>query len=385
VVFLDRQTGRIDQSVPRWRMLDVVRELVSRTSAEAPGLRGAYQRSLRAFVSRASRDMGREDTWFRVLAAEEPNVLTALQWAEQHQDAESLLGLGCGMWQYWQAAGALTEGRRWLSAGLRMEPAASLGLRMKALWGSGWLAYQQGDYSAAAAAGRHLEELASTAGGPDARRNALTLLGMVAIADERPVEAVTLLGRALALARDLGQPWILAASLLNVGLAHLAARDPDEARTAVGEALRRYSDIGDERFHARCLGYLGLISLLENDLARAHTLLAQSLTAFYAVDEPAGMAEGLAGLAAVHAASGDMARAAMVAGAGERLRESIAGRALPLDRRTTERHLEAARGSLGHDRWEQQLGRGRGLGVDEAVALACQAAGSAHRTHARHT
>jgi hypothetical protein len=186
------------------------------------------------------------------------------------------------------------------------------------------------------------------------------------------------------LARDLDQPWILAASLLNLGLAHLAGTDPDRARTAVGEALRRYAAIGDERFHARCLGYLGLISLLENDLPRAHTLLAQSLTAFYAVDEPAGMAEGLVGLAAVHAASGDTARAAVLTGAGERLRESIAGRALPLDRRTTERHLEAARRSLGQERWAQEVHHGRGLRLDEAVALASRPGGSAQRPPSPH-
>jgi predicted ATPase/DNA-binding XRE family transcriptional regulator len=361
------------EGVPRWRMLDVVREIVSRASDLGPELRASYQRAVLALVTRTLQDIGREARWFRVLASEEPNVRTALRWAQQQADAEGVLRLGCGMWQYWQAAGALTEGRQWLSIGLAMEPAASDEARMTALWASGWLAYQQGDYAAAAAAGAELDALAADAGGPAERRNALTIRGIAAIAEERAADAIALLTDALALARGLDQPWILATSLLNLGLAQMAAADPAGARVSVGEALGRYAEIGDERFHARSLGYLGLISLMEEDLPRAHTLLTKSLAAFHEVGEPSGMAEGLVGLAAVHAASGGMSRAAMLAGAAERIRQGIAGRGFPPDRRTTERHLAAARAALGPDGWDDDFARGRGLSLDEAVALGVEA------------
>jgi hypothetical protein len=85
------------------------------------------------------------------------------------------------------------------------------------------------------------------------------------------------------------------------------------------------------------------------------------------------MAEGLVGLAAVHAASGGMSRAAMLAGAAERIRQGIAGRGFPPDRRTTERHLAAARAALGPDGWDGDFARGRGLSLDEAVALGVEA------------
>jgi predicted ATPase/DNA-binding XRE family transcriptional regulator len=362
-----------DMVMPRWRMLDVVRDIVSRSDEKAPELRDAYVGAMLSFTSRTSRALGQEDTWFRVLATEEPNVLTALRWAEEAQDAETVLRLACSVWQFWQAAGALTEGRRWLATGLQLEPPASSYIRMTALWGSGWLAYQQGDYTAAAAAGTELSQLASTDGGQAERRNALTLLGMVAIADERSEEAVELLEGALSLARTLDQPWLLATSLLNTGLARLAAGHPEDARIAVGEALRRYAEIGDERFHARSLGYLGLISLLDNDLDRARALLAKSLAAFHTVGEPAGMAEAFIGLAAVHAAKGERQHAALLAGAGERLREGIAGRALPLDRRTTEKHLETARASLAPEVWDEAMRRGRELQLEDAVHLATDA------------
>lgn len=361
------------EGVPRWRMLDVVRELVSRAGDLDPEVRASYQRAVLGLVTRTLQDVGREDTWFRVLASEEPNVRTALHWAQRQADAEGVLRLGCGMWQYWQAAGAFAEGRQWLSVGLAMEPAASDEARMTALWATGWLAYQQGDYEAAATAGAELDALAADAGGPAERRNALTILGIVAIADERSADAIALLTEALALARGLDQPWILATSLLNLGLAQMAAADPAAARDSVGEALGRYAEIGDERFHARSLGYLGLISLTDGDLPRARTLLARSLAAFHAVGELSGMAEGLIGLAAVHAASGGMSRAALLAGAADRIRQGIAGRGFPPDRRTTERHLTSARAALGPDGWDEEIARGRGLSLDEAVALGVEA------------
>ena len=368
LVLLDR-SARPGEPVPRWRMLDVVRDHVARSSGAGERRRAAYLDSMLALVSGTWEDVGREQTWFAVLAREEPNVLTALRWAEQDRDAETLLRLAGGMWQYWQTTGALSEGRHWLSTGLQMTPPASPEARMTALWGIGWLAYHQGDYPAAREAGTELERLASEAGGHAERRNALTVLGMVAIADERTPDAVDLLDRALALAQDLGRPWILATSWLNLGLAQLNAGRAEEARGAVGEAMRRYAEIGDDRFHARCLAYLGLTSLLEGDLPRAHTLLVQSLATFQAVGEPGGTAEGLIGLAAVCAAAGDAARASVLAGAGERLRESIAGQPLPFDRSTTERHLDEARTSLGPALWEEGMIRGRALSTDEAILL----------------
>jgi predicted ATPase/DNA-binding XRE family transcriptional regulator len=370
LVVLDRSLGQAD-ATPRWRMLDVVREFVlARSEPPDAVLRGACQQALLELLSQATEQVGHEQAWFGLLAGEEANVRAALVWAEEDQDAETLLRLACGMWQFWQARGALVEGRQWLATGLGITPVASDETRMNALWGSAWLAYQQGDHLAAESAGLELTRLASGPGREAARRNAVTVLGIVALTNDRSDDAVDLFSQALTIARGLDRPWILATSLLNLGMAHLSAGDADAARESVGEALQRYADIGDERFHARCLGYLGLTSLVEGDPLRARALLARSLMQFHALDEPAGTAEGLAGLAAVHAATGQYSSAATLAGAVERLRATYAGQGLPLDRRITDRHLEAARLELGATAWHRELHRGRHLTLDEAVELA---------------
>jgi predicted ATPase/DNA-binding XRE family transcriptional regulator len=366
LAFLDRD------DVPRWRMLDLVREfLLGPRPHEVPAdVRAGYQAYYLDLLSRASASVGREDEWFDVLSAEQVNVRTALIWAAEEHDAETLLRLANGMWQFWQASGNLTEGRRWLERGLSGRPTARNETRMTALWGLGWLAYHQADDGAAEAAAEELDTLAVSHGDDGALRNAATIKGMVAISREEPAKAVRLLEEALDLAQGLGRPWILATSRLNLGLARLDAGQPERARAVIGAALRTYEEIGDERFRARCLGYLGLTSLIEGDPDRAGALFRQSLRIFSDLGEPGGTAEGLVGIAAVEAAGGHPARAATLAGAADVLREGFAGRELPLDRRISARYLALAERELGTGAWAAARRRGRDVPLEDAVALA---------------
>lgn len=368
----ERSLVQLDQGAPtaRWRMLDVVREVTVALEPARPERRTAYVQYHQRLLEDVSSQLGRERDWFEVLAAEEPNVRTALLWAQSDGDATRLLGLATRMWQFWQSRGGLVEGRHWLTSGLAMQPAAEPGLRATALWGLAWLAYHQGDDAAAASASRDLTDLAEELDEPTARRNAETVAGMLAIAEDRPVAAVAHLSEALTIARGMDTTWILATSMLNLGLGQLALGQPQQARAVLGDALALYEGFGDERFHARCLGYLGLTSLLEDDPDRAAALFAQSLRAFAELAEPAGTAEGLAGMAAVAAATGEATRAATLGGAAERLRDTVAARELPLERRTAAQHRARAEHALGPHRWAAAWDTGRELSPESAVSLA---------------
>jgi tetratricopeptide (TPR) repeat protein len=261
-------------------------------------------------------------------------------------------------------------GRRWLEAGLSIRPSASDPTIMTALWGLGWLAYHQADEIAAEEAAVRLADLAERHQDDRARRNAFTLRGMVAIARDRGTEAVDLLEDALSLARRVGERWLLGTSKLNLGLAYLCVGNTDRARAGIGEALRAYEEIGDQRFHARCLAYLGHAGLIDRDPDRAGALLRNSLTAFRDLAEPGGTAEGLVGVAAVHALQGNATRAALLAGAADRLRDSYAGRQLPLDERVSGRYLAVAETLLGPEEWSRAWAEGRELRLDSAIDLA---------------
>jgi predicted ATPase len=369
LLFLDASSE--GSSVPRWRMLDVVRQFVqgrSRAMVE-PGIRTAFLQFYVRLIAELASEVGREE-WFGQLAAEDANLKTALTWAAEDRDAETLLRLCGGLWQFWQTRGELTEGRRWLEAGLSIRPLASDATIMTALWGLGWLAYHQADEAAAEDAAVRLADLAERHQDDRARRNALTLRGMVAIARDRGTEAVDLLEDALSLARRVGERWLLGTSELNLGLAYLCVGNTDRARAGIGEALQAYEEIGDQRFHARCLAYLGHAGLIDRDPDRAGALLRNSLTAFRDLAEPGGTAEGLVGLAAVHALQGNATRAVLLAGAADRLRDSYAGRQLPLDERVSGQYLAVAETLLGPEKWSQAWAEGRELRLDSAIDLA---------------
>jgi hypothetical protein len=118
------------------------------------------------------------------------------------------------------------------------------------------------------------------------------------------------------------------------------------------------------------VGYLGLAALLDGDAERAGALFRQSLTAFRDLGEPAGLAEGLAGLAAVAAAMREPAAAATLGGAAQRLRDTVAARELPLERRVAARYLEPAAEQLGRETWDHTWRRGADLRIEDALAQA---------------
>jgi hypothetical protein len=78
----------------------------------------------------------------------------------------------------------------------------------------------------------------------------------------------------------------------------------------------------------------------------------------------------MAGLAAVAAASGDPGMAATLAAAADRLRETVAARELPLERRALAPYVARAQHELGTAEWHRAWHGGRELDRSAAVSLA---------------
>lgn len=314
--------------------------------------------------------VGNEEEWYAVLDADEANLDVALRWADDAADGASVLRLATGLWQYWQARGALDKGRGWLERGLAEPATSDQAARLRALWGLAWLAYEQGDDEGASTAGIAMTRLAEETGDPVAHRNAHTVAGIVALATERNDDALREFDQALAFARAADVRWLLATSHLNLGIASLVSSTPEEARTEIATALAHYEDLGDERFRARCLGYLALANVTEGKPEQARALYVQSLAVFEDLAEPKGTAEGLTGLATVAAATGDARRAALLAAAAERLRETTTGRAMPVERRIAAELLARASSAVTRQAWESWWVEGRAMRLQDAITLA---------------
>lgn len=362
-------------SEARYRMLDTIREFAQEQlslSGEAKAMQRRHAEYYLRFAQQAAPALegGQLSEWHHRLELEEENIRAALHWLMESGEMEFVLRLAGSIWRYWQRQGNLGEGRRWLEAGLTKGKNVSKEVRANALWGAIWLAYHQGDYVRANNESVEYLPLAQELNDPLSVRNALTGLGVTAVALGRYNEGVTYLRESLEICRGIGKNWHLGTSLLNLGrtLAHLG--DSQEAELLLEEALTVYRQLGNKAFVARTEGYLGYSALLRKDYELAENYFRQSLREFYELHETMGIAEGLEGLAAVCAVTHRADRTARLAAAAGVIRETIAARPLPLDQATFQAYVEQARNTIHSNVWQGAWEEGSIMSTEQAVTFA---------------
>lgn len=316
----------------------------------------------------AGADFGRaaQEPSFRVLETEHDNLRAALGWTIGRHQAEPALRLAGALWQFWMSQGHHSEGRMWLRRAMAVEPAGSTRARVKALWGTAWLAYHQGHYDEMEELSEELLPLARTQSEPIDLRNALTVQGMVAMARGRYAEALAPLREALDICRRLGPSWLLATSLLNLGMASLHVGETGSASKLLAEARAQYDLLGDRHFSARAIQQSG------------HLALVLGTT-----PQPSPSSSPASACTETSATCGAWPRACRVCAHATRpmawsngppaspnteaIRERLATRPLPFDRDLTDRYLAQARTAVDHDMWRAATAKGRAMPLDQAI------------------
>jgi predicted ATPase/transcriptional regulator with XRE-family HTH domain len=359
----------------RFRMLDTVREYAAdRLSARVGASTDFERRHAQYFLALAEeaepklRESGHEAAVHHLLT-ERDNLRVALDWALEHGDVQIALGLAGSLWMFWRLIGAFSEGRAWLDRVLAMDAVGSESFRAAALWGSGWLAYQQADYGVTAMRGEELARWARDACDSAALRNGVTLLGQERLAASDFEAAAELFDEALQIARSGGSPWLLATSALNRSVAALHMADLATAGALLSEAESLYRQVGDDRFVARVWLQLAYLALLAENTGRARGLVVRGLSQASELSDQWGIAEQLDGVAAVLASEGDWHGAATVAGAADAAWRRMGASPHPTDRRSTDRWLGPVLQASG-EAGAAAFDRGRALGLDAAVAYA---------------
>ena len=366
----------------RYRMLEVVREYAGdrlRERVKQPRLRELGHRHARQMLAIAEEaEPNLTGSGHRVaverLSGELDNLRAALTWILSGGDVAMALRLTGAIWMFWRAVGAFSEGRAWLDEALSMDPAGHPNERARALWGAGWLAYQQGDFAATAARATELLEWSRSASDPVATRNGVTLRGQERLAEGDYSSAIGYFDEALRIARELDPSgWMTATSLLNRSVAAIHNGDPARARAMLDEAREIYERLGDDRFVARVMLQLSYLALLEGETSDARDLTVAALEAVAALGDRWSVAEQLDGLTAILAAAGDWEHAAQLAGAAESLWGSIGARPHPADRAFTERWLVPALEGAGAGKGQAAVAKGRDMAMSAAISYALAA------------
>jgi len=359
----------------RYRMLDTVRAYAAARLGARVGPRdvlalerrhAGHFRALAEDAEPHLRAAGQQ-AWANRLATERDNLRAALSWAMANAETELALAIAGALWMFWRLTGAFAEGRTWTDQALAMNGGGAA--RAKALWGAGWLAYQQEDFAETSRRGEELSSMGRAGGDRAATRNGVTLLGQARLAAGDFEGAARHFDEALGLAREGDSAWLLAASCLNRAVAAEHAGELDTARPLLAEAERLYRELGDERFVERVWLQLAYVALLENDVTTARDLVVPGLSGAAERGDRWAVAEQLDAMAAVLAAGGRWRAAAITAGAADVTWESIGAARHPAERLAVERYMLLALAAAGGDAVAAGA-EGRRLGLDEAAVYA---------------
>jgi non-specific serine/threonine protein kinase len=396
-------------------MLETIREFAREqleASDEAKEIRRAHRMFYLQLAETAEAQFNGPEqlVWLERLTGDHENLRTALRFTLDQGDAEAALRLSAALWRFWFWRGHLKEGRGWLEQALTISQGVESSARARALGCLGFLTSNQGDFARAEAWCTQGLELAqrlndresqaiafmglghaATWGGDPAlaqRRfeqslalyrelgdewgiaTTLTYLGNIAFFGAEYSVARVLLEEALGLFRKISQTWGIAVALYSLGLALLSQReDYLLARAYLQEALEILRGLGDLRGLIRVAAGLGRLALDKHDLAMARVHWQEGLLLAQEVGDQWAVAHCIDGFASLSALERRTDLAARLFGAADGLRERLDAR-LPLAFQDwRDRELAVARSSLSDVAFEAGFREGRGLTLDQTLAL----------------
>ncbi|HEU5348712.1 MAG TPA: tetratricopeptide repeat protein, partial [Ktedonobacterales bacterium] len=393
LAYLDRIASLVDKSLlrqyddeegeSRFSMLETIREYGMEqlaASSELPLAQDAHTAYYTDLAEQAARSLTRADqrAWLDRLEHEHANMRIALRWAHDSQNYLMALRLAAALWRFWYVHGYLNEGRTWLVSLLEQtanrqgarngaDNGAWLAARARVLAGAATLASTQGDLRQTATFGEECLALCRASGDREGLAIALTLLGFLAVQQDRIAAAAALAEEALAVSRELDDPWILARALSCLGQVAYCQAQYERARALFEECLLLNQRSGSLSHSAIQIIYLGHTARAQGDLDGALAHYREALRLSRELGDKVRIERELAAIATIMAARGQMKRAARQLGAATALRQTLGSNQHPLDQSAVAAAEQAAHAALGDD-FARIEAEGRTLTLDEAVA-----------------
>ena len=269
-------------TLPRYHMLETIRQYASAKLAEANDAESVSDRHLVYFLNLAETAEPHffhpdQLQWYATIDAELDNIRAALEWSLARGRAESGLRLASALDRYWVARLHWREATRWLERLLQLpalDPESAL--RAKALWILGHIYY----YYGSSAALRITEESLRMARSLDYKEgitNALWVMGWIN-STRLDGSAAPFYEEGIELANAMEYAFGAAHNYAFFGMYKVAMGEYEAAKplllTGIGWANRLG---GDASLIGRCKGYLGQAEMLEGNFIQARTYLDESL------------------------------------------------------------------------------------------------------------
>jgi predicted ATPase/class 3 adenylate cyclase/DNA-binding CsgD family transcriptional regulator len=288
---LDQLTLLVDKSLvvaesssgrTRYRLLETVRQYALEKlgeSGEADTVRTRHRDYYTAMAALLDAPAG-SDYEQRIEQAETEidNLRAAFAWSRENYDIELALALASSLQPLWQTRGRLGEGLAWFDSVLTDDnaphPEVGAAVRARALADKAVIAAMMRDYRSIDQAEQALA-IAREVDDPALLARALTACGFIADQAYKVEVARACFAEAIGLARALGDRWRLSQTLALQAMGAQTAGDPLGVLAAAEEGRDLADAIGD-RVHSRvCRFCLGSALMMQGDLAGAVTQLGQ--------------------------------------------------------------------------------------------------------------
>ncbi len=405
-------------SEPRYHMLETIRQYAQEKLDDDGEAGEARARHLRYYVGLAERAepqfIGRESPqWLERMDEDRENLRAAIDYAvTSGQPEEALKIFGAAFWLWvWQASHS--EGQELAELALAAAPVTNSVARAKTLTGLGFCAHQQSDYAAALRTWRealpiweernekwwlallkswianalHRQgqasipalmieavQLAREDGDPWILAHCLWMLGAEWSEQGASVEGRSLLEESLALIRRIGDPILLDEVLLELACVAEAEKDYARALDLYMESREAARKMRDHIFVAYFNLELGRLLQIMGDNNQAADLFAESLREARHLVKRSSLVQGIASLGVVAHARGDPERAVRLLAAGLSLFDGMGGRQADtqLSRPWLEQHISALRAELGEERFAALYREGQAMTPEQAVQYALE-------------
>jgi predicted ATPase/class 3 adenylate cyclase len=370
--------GQARSGEPRFTMLETIREYAAERlalSGEANEVQRAHAAHFRNLAEEAELNLTREDrvVWLARLDDEHDNLRAALDWAERTGDADAGLRTATAIWRFWQQRGHLSEGRARLARLLAMPSAAARGpLRARALGALGGVAYWQNDTPGTRAAYVESVDIAREVSDPKLLAATLLDLSFIPFMERDADRAESILQEGLAFAREADDRLLTAGFLDSIAYLAVFRGKPADAIPMRRRAIEIFREEGDVWQVANNLVGLAMMLRSSGDLDGARDDLQEALGMFGRASDTLSLSMVFNGFALVANDDGDPERAARLVGASARIRDELGGGVPPeLIGRWGDPAGDAKR-SLGEDAYDRARAEGYAMDTQAAVAYATE-------------
>lgn len=386
---IERVTSLVNQSLlsvretaagePRLHMLEVVREYgIERleSSGQNASISKAHAVYFLALAEQAEPQLqGPEPAdWLDRLERDYENIRAALRWSVTN-DIETAARIAASIRYFWLFRGYLTEALQVLTeilGGIESMPRL---VRSKLLSTTGTIAKFQGNYAFARAV--YNQGLSEGRAAGDLSQVSLFCRGLGGLSMEQgeSTDALAFAQQALRAAREAHDDFGIARSLnLQADVAR-SAGDDKSALPLYEHALEICRRLGNKYSVSNLLTNLAAAEYGLGDYASAHAHFAESLGMCVTpigtiVGDAITISYALDGLAALAVEHGNPRLAATLAGASDRLRESMNYNTEPAERRFRSTYMARLQRILPNEEVSNSYGLGRALKLNRSVALA---------------